>query len=65
MYPITNKFQQCKVVKVKIEYYIEPFVDIRYTISFCNHHGFDEWINKRANLNKVVTQMLIRYEYPE
>lgn len=65
MYPKTNKFGESKVVKVKIEYYIEPLSEIKYVMSFCGTHGFDEWINRRENVNKVVTQMLIRYEYPE
>lgn len=64
MYPKTNKFKDAKVCKVKIEYYIEPLVEIKYTMSFCGTHGFDEWINRRENVGKVVTQMLIRYEYP-
>lgn len=53
------------MVKVKIEYFIEPLSDIKYTMSFCGTHGFDEWINRTENVNKVVTQMLIRYDYPE
>lgn len=65
MYPQTNKFQECKIVKVKIEYYIEPLESIKYVMSFLSHDGFNKWINKRENLNKVVTQMLIRYEYPD
>lgn len=65
MYPKMNKFGESKVVKVKIEYYIEPLTEIKYVMSFCGTHGFDEWINKRENVNKVVTQMLIRYEYSE
>lgn len=65
MYPKTNKFQECKVFKVKIEYYIDPLSDIKYVMSFCSTQGFDEWVNKRENVNKVVTQMLLRYEYPE
>lgn len=60
-----NKFGESKVVKVKIEYYIVPLSEIKYVMSFCGTHGFDEWINRRENVNKVVTQMLIRYEYPE
>lgn len=65
MYPKMNKFGESKVVKVKIEYYIEPLSEIKFVMSFCGTHGFDEWINRRENVNKVVTQMLIRYEYPE
>lgn len=60
-----NKFSSAKVCKVKIEYYKEPLSELKYVMSFCNHKGFDEWINKRSNADKVVTQMLIRYEYSE
>lgn len=60
-----NIWPSAKVWKVKIEYYISPLDQIRYTMVFANHNGFNDWINKVSNRNKVVTQMLIRYEYPE
>lgn len=64
MIPV-NKWQTSKVVKVKIQYYIEPLDSIKYVMSFCSLAGFNAWINKRENVNKVVTQMLLRYEYPD
>ena len=60
-----NNFGSAKVCKVKIEFYKEPLSEIKYVMSFCSHSGFHAWINKRENADKVVTQMLIRYEYPE
>lgn len=60
-----NVWSSAKVWKVKIEYYIAPLDEIKYVMSFCNHSGFNDWINKTENRNKVVTQMLVRYEYPE
>lgn len=60
-----NIWPSAKVCKVKIEYYISPLYQIKYTMVFANHKGFNDWINKVSNRNKVVTQMLIRYEYPE
>lgn len=60
-----NIWPSAKVCKVKIEYYIAPLDQLKYTMVFANHNGFNDWINKVSNRNKVVTQMLIRYEYPE
>ena len=60
-----NVWPSAKVCKVKIQYYISPIKEIKYVMSFANHNGFNDWVNKTVNRNKVVTQMLIRYEYPE
>lgn len=60
-----NKFGSAVVYKLKIEYYKEPLKDIKYVISFFDHKGFNDWINKPQNADKVVTQMLIRYRYDD
>lgn len=60
-----NVWPEAKVVKVKIEFYISPLDTIKYQMSFSNHSGFSDWINRTENRNKVVTQMLVRYAYPK
>lgn len=57
------KFGLARVYRIKIEYYKDSLPDIKYTMSFFSHASLTKWINEHVDY--TITQMLLRYEYPE
>ena len=54
-----------RVEKVVIQYYLDGLPSQKKVLSFRSLDAYHQWLYAKAQENKVVTQMLLRYEYPE
>lgn len=60
-----NCFRYSKVVRVVIEYFFDSDPNQKYRMSFASLNACHSWLAEKRNHNKSVSQLLIRYEYPE
>lgn len=54
-----------KVYKVVVEYFLDSVPEQKYKMTFCSLNDFHAWLAAPRNYNKSVSQLLMRYEYPE
>ena len=63
---LTTKFNQAKVSKCKIQYsFIDDPEHKLYIRCFNGMNYWHNWLNNPENFDKVVHQLLIRYEYED
>lgn len=60
-----NCFRYATVYRVVLEYFFDAFPEQKYKISFGSLNAAHAWLAEPRNHNKTVSQMLMRYEYPE
>ena len=60
-----NCLGYARVFRVVYQYFIDDDPSTLYTIAFGSLKSANEWLSLKCNWNKTVTQMLMRYDYPE
>lgn len=60
-----NCLSKAKVCKIKIQYILDSDPDTKYTMWFPSMQCWHTWLNAKANENKTVLQLLLRYKYEE
>lgn len=58
-------FRYAKVYRVVMEYFLDSDPAQKYKISFASLDAAHSWLGQPRNHNKSVSQMLLRYDYPE